>query len=239
MMEDNNNFLTKEDKLKMSIQKRKITILRKRLSKAEKKLNNVEKRVINAGESYLKNIAEPNPKFILDHSQESIRDRKKYKKNMIKTSGINDMFIIKTLCNVELLNKTTNMDVAVYDENFNLATVEKELIEPNYEDLKREMYNTFFNAIIGRNLYKISQYITIKFTIDNIKYYFNSDISVLKSDKSLQPMINKILEEFDLFINSGIGHKSVGAFTGIIKVDVKINKSKQIYVGSYQELSTL
>ena len=51
-------------------------------------------------------------------------------------------------------------------------------------------------------------------------------------------MITNILDEFELFINSGIGHKSGGAFTGIIKVDVKMNKSKQIYGGSYQELPT-
>ena len=237
-MDDNNNFLTNEDKMKIAIQRRKITILKKRLLKAEKKLNNIEKRVIHAGESYLQNIiAEPNPKFIIHHIEESTRERKKYEKHIIKqTSGINEMFIIKTLNNVELLNKTTNMDVVIYDGNFNLVTVEKEMIEPNYEYIKREISNIFYKAITERNLYKISQYITIKFTIDSIKYYFNSDISVLKSVKSLQPMINSILDEFELFINSGIGHKSGGAFTGIIKIDVKMNKSKQIYGASYVEL---
>ena len=34
----------------------------------------------------------------------------------------------------------------------------------------------------------------------------------------------------------GIGHKSGGAFTGIIKIDVKMSKSKQIYGSSYVEL---
>ena len=141
-MEDN-NFLTNENKLKIAIQKRKITILKKRLLKAEKKSNNIEKRAILAGESYMNNIvAEPNPKFVLDQLiQSSTTDRKKYEKHIIKeTSGINDMFIIKTLYNVDLLNTTTNMDVTIYDENFNLLTVEKELIEPNYEYMKGEIY---------------------------------------------------------------------------------------------------
>ena len=140
-MEDN-NFLTNENKLKITIQKRKITILKKRLLKAEKKSNNIEKRAILAGESYMNNIvAEPNPKFVLDLIQSSTTDRKKYEKHIIKeTSGINDMFIIKTLYNVDLLNTTTNMDVTIYDENFNLLTVEKELIEPNYEYMKGEIY---------------------------------------------------------------------------------------------------
>ena len=72
-MEDN-NFVTKEDKLKMAVQKRKITILKKRLLRAQIKLNNIEKRVINAGSSYLQNIqSEPNPKFILNHVEESTR----------------------------------------------------------------------------------------------------------------------------------------------------------------------
>ena len=157
-MEDNNNFLTKEDKLKMAIQKRKITILKKRLLKAEKKLLNIEKRVINAGESYLQNIvAEPNPKFILEHIKESTRDRKKYEKHIIKsTSSINDMFIIKTLHNVELLNITINMDDTIYDADFNLVTIQKELIQPNYEYMKREIYNILYKAIVERNLYKIS-----------------------------------------------------------------------------------
>ena len=44
------------------------------------------------------------------------------------------------------------------------------------------------------------------------------------------------MDEFEKFINSGIGHKSGGAFTGIIKIDVKMSKSKQIYGGSYIEL---
>lgn len=82
-----NNFLTTEDKHKIATQKRKITILKKRLLKAEKKLNNIEKRVILAGESYLQNIiSEPNPKFILNHIEESTRERKKYEKHIIKLS---------------------------------------------------------------------------------------------------------------------------------------------------------
>ena len=87
-------------------------------------------------------VAEPNPKFVLDQLiQSSTTDRKKYEKHIIKeTSGINDMFIIKTLYNVDLLKTITNMDVTIYDENFNLLTVEKELIEPNYEYMKGEIY---------------------------------------------------------------------------------------------------
>lgn len=96
-----------------------------------------------------------------------------------------------------------------------------------------------YKAIIERNLYKITQYITIKFTVDYKIFYFNSDISVLKSVKSLQPMINLIMQDFENFIPNQSHHKSGGAFTGIIKVDVKMNKSKQIYGGSYVELQNL
>ena len=103
-----NNFVTKEDKLKMAVQKRKITILKKRLLRAQIKLNNIEKRVINAGSSYLENIkSEPNPKFVLNHLEESTRERKKYEKHIIKsTSGINEMFIIQCFNNKHLVDTT-------------------------------------------------------------------------------------------------------------------------------------
>ena len=90
----------------------------------------------------------------------------------------------------------------------------------------------WYKATTEHNLYKITQYITIKFTVDYRKFYFNSEISVLKSVESLQPMINKIMEDFEACIpRDGSSYKSGG-----VKIDVKMNKSKQIYGDSYVDL---
>ena len=65
-------------------------------------------------------------------------------------------------------------------------------------------------------------------------------MSVLKTVKSIQPMINKMMEDFEAFIpRDGGRYKSGGAVMGIIKTDVEINNSKQIYRGSYFELPAL
>ena len=61
---------------------------------------------------------------------------------------------------------------------------------------------------------------TIKFTADNKNLNFNFAISVLKIIKKLQPMINKIMDDFAIFLDSQSGAKSGGTFTGIIKIKV-------------------
>ena len=125
------------------------------------------------------------------------------------------------------------------DHELKPIKVEKEFMEPNYEYIKRELLNVLSRVITERNLHKIDQNIAIKFTVDHRKFYFNSDISVLKSIKSLQPMINKMMEDFAAFIPADeTSDKSGRAFIGKKKIDVKMNKSKQIYGSTYVEIPT-
>ena len=52
-------------------------------------------------------------------------------------------------------------------------------------------------------------------------------------------MINKMLPDFAALIPADeTSYKSGGAFTGIMKIDVKVNKSKQVYGGTSIESST-
>lgn len=100
-------------------------------------------------------------------------------------------------------------------------------MEPNYEYIKRELSSVFSSEIKKRNLRKLIQYITIKFSVDHRKFCFKSNIEVLVTVKSLQPTINKMMEDFASFIPTEAGYKSGGAFTGIMKIDVKMSRSKR------------
>ena len=111
-----NNFFTHENITSIAVQKRKITILRKRLLREEKILNNIEKKIFTAAESYISDQKdEIKDKFKINHTEEKTRERKKFEKHIIKDkSGINEMFTIKTLYNIDLLN--TYLDVVVEND---------------------------------------------------------------------------------------------------------------------------
>ena len=134
-------------------------------------------------------------KFKINLTEDSTREHNKFEKHIIKNkSGINETFIIKSLYNEDLINIYSGITVDSLDHDFNPIKVKKEFVESNYEYITRELFNIFFKAITECNSFKITQYITIKSTVDYRKSYFNSDISVLKTVKSLLPMINTILK---------------------------------------------
>ena len=92
-----------------------MTLLRKRLKKAENKLNNREKKISTAGQSLLDDKQrDPDPEFISSHLEKRKKNWEAYYYKT--TTGINGMFIIKTLYNLDLLNIYTDIIVSVDHE---------------------------------------------------------------------------------------------------------------------------
>jgi hypothetical protein len=106
---------------------------------------------------------------------------------------------------------------------------------------------------------KISEFVTIKYlihdgppSIDNEylemidsrtydkqffrEVYFNSEIQVLTSVKRIDSIINDVIVNFLKLIEEMNNRGSGGVFAGIIKTEVKMSKSKNIFGGSYIEL---
>ena len=145
------------------------------------------------------------------------RERKEYEKNVIKPndydteeiSSINNAFIIKSYKKFELLN-------IFYILN------EDEIIIPNYNFIKMMLKFHLSNYITSNNNNKkITTYLTFKIKVkknNDIHFkYFNSEIYVLKSLKSLDDYIVKLLDTFTNWLNELYNVD----FLGVIKIDIK------------------
>ena len=108
---------------------------------------------------------------------------------------------------------------------------------PNYVYIKRDLLKIFTKEITQNNKnLKITQYITIKYLVEIngelLDRWFSSDSQVLKSVKSLDVMVDELLRQFEAFVEL-MNTCGSGPFRGINKIDVKLNKSKNIYGSSF------
>ena len=163
------------------------------------------------------------------------------------SSAINNMFHTRTINDV-------------YSMNMIVQQKDSLIIQPNETFIKSRLTNIFINEITNnsKNL-KISQFVTIKYLIsdgseevdnnymeklDNRTYdkkefkevYFNSEIEVLTSVKKIDSIINNTIGQFMKQLEEMSQNGSGGVFGGIIKTEVKMSKSKNIFGGSYVEL---
>lgn len=92
---------------------------------------------------------------------------------------------------------------------------------------------------------KILQYLTIKYYIklDDPDtglqifrpIYFNSNTEALKSVRSVDALINNIFDEFIDDMET-VSRQGSGSFGGIVKLEIKISRSKNIYGGEWVDL---
>lgn len=77
-------------------------------------------------------------------------------------------------------------------------------------------------------------YLTVKVDVNEINKfkYFNSDIFILKSTRSLQEIIISIIDKFNIWIDNLYNID----FKGVIKIDIKTVNTKNIYEASYVDL---
>jgi hypothetical protein len=237
----NNNL----DNINMSdtVAKRKATILRKREMKEAKKAafhsKREDKYILQAGNAYADENVKVNEKFVLP-VKDIQRERKKYERNLDK-EAINGMFQLKVYDDEDLLNIKGSTVVASDG-----STYFSDKWEPNYNYIKTTLRNVFTREVTNnsKNL-KISQYVTIKYQVkrsvddvgeeDELIRYFNSDISVLTSVKIIEGIINNIIASFEKEIDETNKNHS-GSLDKIIKMEIKMSKSKNIYGGLYVEL---
>ena len=161
------------------------------------------------------------------------RDRKAYEQNVIKPNeydteqitAINDSFSIRSSYKkFELLNISSELNG-------------EEIIVPNYNFIKQLLKHHLSNYISNNNdNKKITSHLTFKIRVknngDDHYKYFNTEIYVLKSLKSIEVYINKLLETFTNWLNELYN----ADFLGLIKIDIKTVKTKNIYGGDYVEL---
>ena len=221
---------------KSPVEKRKETILRKRQRKVEKReayhTKREDKYILKAGDVYSTEKSNISDEFKLPSIVERQRERKKYEKQLI-SSSINGMFQVRT----------------IEDDNLNIISFDgmgQTVILPNYTYIKMRLREIFHNEIKNnsKNL-KLLTYATIKYCkkpstildknnikIENIRY-FNSNNFSLTSIKKSEQEIQNIIDQFHNHLEDS---KDSDPFTGIIKMDVKLSKSKNIYGGSFVEL---
>ena len=247
---NNNNIINinNMDKKQIAVMKRKATILKKREMKETKRVMNQSKKVLKAGFIYSEEKANVSDKFKIKDDIKAQRDRKKYERKFDTVfSAINNMFHTRTINDV-------------YSMNMIVQQKDSLIIQPNETFIKNRLTNIFINEITNnsKNL-KISQFVTIKYLIsdgseevdnnymeklDNRTYdkkefkevYFNSEIEVLTSVKKIDSIINNTIGQFMKQLEEMSQNGSGGVFGGIIKTEVKMSKSKNIFGGSYVEL---
>ena len=241
---DNNSM----DKKQIAVMKRKATILKKREMKETKRVLNQSKKVLKAGLIYSEEKKNVSDKFKIKDDIKAQRDRKKYERKFDTfSSAINNMFHTRTINDVYSMNMIVQQKASL-------------IIQPNETFIKNRLTNIFTNEITNnsKNL-KISQFVTIKYLIsdgseevdnnymekiDNRTYdkkefkevYFNAEIEVLTSVKKIDSIINNTIGQFMKQLEEMSGNGSGGVFGGIIKTEVKMSKSKNIFGGSYVEL---
>ena len=137
--------------------------------------------------------------------------------------------------------------ITIEDNNLNIIKYENKLtlILPNYNYVKNRLMNIYQNEITSNNKnLRLLSFVSIKYCADpstildnsieiNDTRYFNSTIQSITSIKKIDDVINEIISEFNNKIEN---NKSSNQFTGIIKIDVKISKSKNIIGGNFIEL---
>jgi hypothetical protein len=120
------------------------------------------------------------------------------------------------------------------------------VILPNYNYIKNRIREVFINEITRNNKnLRILSYVTIKHcknpsTIlrkslikpDNIRYFNSENISLTNIKKSEQ-IISKLVDDFHNHLEDSADSSP---FTGIMKIDIKLSKSKNIFGGSFVEL---
>ena len=218
------------DKKQLIVEKRRLTILNKRLRKSLIISQNKVKQLLKAGGAYSEEKGKISDKFKVVPVKEHERERKKYEQKIIKddvNGAINGMFQMRTLDDIDLLN-----------DHYYLKGVE--FFKLNSVNIKRELIKIFTKEITQNNKnLKITQYITIKYLVEIngelLDRWFSSDSQVLKSVKSLDVMVGELLREFEAFVEI-MNTVGSGPFRGITKIDVKLNKSKNIYGSSFIEL---
>ena len=250
-MENNFNLsYINMDKKQIAVQKRKATILKKRQLKENKKIQNESMKLLNAGFAFTNEKNNVSDKFKIADDIKAQRQRKKYERNIDTVAGaINNMYHTRTINDVYAMNlivKPQHSDELV--------------IIPNETLIKNRLANIFTNEITTNNKnLKISQFVTIKYlihdgmpVIDNEylerldsgtynknqykKIYFNSEINVLTSVKRINDIVNDIIDNFTKELEEMSKRGSGGVFAGIIKTEIKMSKSKNIFGGSYVEL---
>ena len=245
-----NKMSNNMNKKQIAVLKRKATILKKRQLKEKKKIENESKRLLNAGFIFTNEKNNVSDKFKIRDDVKEQRQRKKYERRLDTVEGaINNMYHTRTITDVYAMNlivKSQHSDELV--------------IIPNETFIKNRLTNIFTNEITTNNKnLKISQFVTIKYLIhdgqpvidndyldmlDNKTYnkdeykavYFNSDINVLTSVKRNDTIIHDIMQAFIKELEEMSKRGSGGVFAGIIKTEVKMSKSKNIFGGSYVEL---
>lgn len=240
----------KLSKKQITVLKRKATILKKRQLKEKKQIQNETKKLLNAGFMFINEKNNVNDKFKIVDDVKAQRQRKKYERRLDSVeNAINNMYHTRSITDVYAMNLIVRSQHS-----------EELIIAPHETFLKNRLTNIFTNEITTNNKnLKISQFVTIKYlihdgppdidneyldmldsgTYDKNEYktvYFNSEISVLTSVKRIDTIINEIIEKFMNDIEQMNIRGSGGAFAGIIKTEVKMSKSKNIFGGSYVEL---
>ena len=214
----------------------------------DKKFLTSSKKLINAGYSYSNEKEKVNEKFKLKDVVSLERAKRKYEKNLdINKTAINNMFQIRILNDVYSLNMVVKQNNQI-------------IIKPNESFIKNRVLNILDNEVKNnsKNL-KMSYFMTIKYlissTINDIddeyinnlqlgtydkkdfkQVYFNSEITSLTSIKRNELIINDVLNKFQEHLEEMNHQGSGGMFAGILKVEVKMSKSKNIFGGSYVEL---
>ena len=250
-MEQNfNNLNNIMNKKQVAVLKRKATILKKRQLKEKKKIENESKRLLNAGFMFTNEKNNVSDKFKIADDVKAQRQRKKYERHLDTVeNAINNMYHTRTITDVYAMNLVVKSQHS-----------DELIIVPNETFIKNRLTNIFTNEITTNNKnLKISQFITIKYLIhdgqpvidneyldmlDNKTYnkdeykavYFNSDINVLTSVKRIDTIVNDIVDAFMKHLEEMNNKGSGGVFAGIIKTEVKMSKSKNIFGGSYVEL---
>lgn len=225
---------------KSPAEKRKETILKKRNLKEASKIAYHEKRsdkyILQAGEAYSTEKNKVNEKFKLPELKQTERERKKYEKKIV-TEAINGLFKI----------------ITIEDDFLNIITYEKlmsgeiiTIIKPNYTYIRNRLINIYQNELNNnkKNL-RVLSFITIKYCIEPSSIikkefidskdtrYYNSETNSITSFKKIDEYVNFIIQDFHKDIEN---KPSSDPFSGIIKIDVKISKSKNIIGGSFVEL---
>ena len=240
----------KISKKQIAVLKRKATILKKRELKEKKQMQNESKKLLNAGFMFTNEKNNVNDKFKVTDDIKAERQRKKYERRIDTVeNAINNMYHTRTINDVYAMNLI-----------FKPENSEELIIAPHETLIKNRLTNIFINEITTNNKnLKISQFVTIKYLIhdgepviendyldmlDSKAYnkdeykevYFNSGITVLTSIKRVEAIVNDIINAFRNEVEQMNNRGSGGVFAGIIKTEVKMSKSKNIFGGSYVEL---
>lgn len=251
--------LTPAQKRKMTIERKRA---RKQEHKEAYHAKREDKYILQAGEAF-SNESLANDKFKLSDVKERERERKKYEKEIktdaingmfqIKTISDDNLSFKRKFSNLpENMSHLSGYQKSQYSQSRRIHGRDY-IVEPNTSYIKDRLRNEFTNLITNNKSVKrvdaktkkevsaklrINEYVSIKYEVRSGKkdekqyHWFNSKINTLHSVKSIEGIVSGYVDEFmnELETNS---EGSEWVFDGIDKVDIKINKGKAIFGGSY------